>query len=70
MFPIQTVGLVYQASTKLSSDAKKMVVNVINISPNGSAEDIIEPDEEPGNDNTDTGGTTPGGNTGDGGFEG
>lgn len=59
---IQTVGLVYQASTKLSSDAKKMVVNVINISPNGSAEDDIEPDD----DNTDTGGNTGGG----GGFSG
>ena len=59
---IQTVGLVYQASTKLSSDAKKMSVNVISISASGSVEDDIEPDEEPGNDNTDTGG-----NNGDGG---
>lgn len=59
---IQTVGLVYQASTKLSSDAKKMVVNVISISASGSVEDDIEPDD----DNTDTGGNTGGG----GGFSG
>lgn len=59
---IQTVGLVYQASTKLSSDAKKMSVNVISISASGSVEDDIEPDD----DNTDTGGNTGGG----GGFSG
>lgn len=67
---IQTVGLVYQASTKLSSDAKKMSVNVISISPSGYVEETTDPDEELEDDNTDTGGTTPGGNTGGGGFEG
>ena len=61
---IQTVGLVYQASTKLSSDAKKMSVNVISISPSGSVEDTTEPDDEPDDDNTDTGGNNGGGGGG------
>lgn len=64
---IQNVGILYQPAVELTTDAKKIPINVISIAP--TAKDDEELDDEPGDDsgnNQGGGGATPGGDDGSG----
>ncbi|MBR3938642.1 MAG: hypothetical protein IKJ67_01530 [Bacteroidales bacterium] len=66
---IQNVGILYQPAVELTTDAKKISVNVINIGPTAEDDSPTEPDTEP-DDSGNGGDNTGDGGSGDGGFAG
>ena len=67
---IKSVGIQYTPATELTSDAKKLSMQVIDIYDydDETAPDLPDDDDDEGDDNG--GGTTPGGGNDDGGFAG
>ena len=67
---IKSVGIQYTPATELTSDAKKISMQVIDIYDydDETAPDLPDDDDDEGDDNG--GGTTPGGGNDDGGFAG